>query len=263
MADQRTSVRNAQHGAKVVAQDIMEQSEEAKHRLGERLVIGDRIFRYCRSTATALVAGDIVTSITAANTIYGLALAAAAIGDTSVTLSGPATISTNMFAEGFFTVVSGSGAGNTYKIKSNAAGSGTTVAKLYEPLVTTFNTTNTLAKGRDSIYNGVQTASTATASMAAGTIGVAPIAVTASYYFWAQTYGPAGAKVVAGVGDAATEVHLARSTVTDNTLMIAALVSSTSTSVGTIDSELVATYIMAGRTTVGGTYELVKLTLDA
>lgn len=104
MGDQRTTLKNAAHGPRVVAQDIMEESETAKHRLGERLVVGDRMFRYCRATATALVAGDILTSKTTAAVIYGLALAAGAIGDTSVTLSGPASIAANDFNEGYFTV---------------------------------------------------------------------------------------------------------------------------------------------------------------
>lgn len=55
MGDQRTTLKNADLGVEVVGQDIYRESATPACKLGTRLVLGDRVFRYCKNAAAATV----------------------------------------------------------------------------------------------------------------------------------------------------------------------------------------------------------------
>jgi len=189
-------IRGARWGATVAAQDIYEESSTALHKLGERIVIGDRVFRYAKAGSSALTAGLLVgapCTLTSEDTVT----VAHPIGTTVVTVTA-ASVSADDFAEGYLVVDEGTGAGETYKIKSNTATSGGTIqVTLYDGLKTAWSTSDTDVTLIPSPYNGLIVCPTDGIIMP---VGVPLIDVTANYYFWVQVKGPAGVKVDAGDG---------------------------------------------------------------
>ena len=188
MADR---IQGANRGVTLPAQSIYEESSTALHKLGTRLVIGERTFFYCKNGAVALTAGLVVAAI---NTLTSEDTVTVAHGigtyDVTVTASG---IAANDFAEGWLVVDEGTGVGTTYKIRSNTATvSGVIVCTLYDPLAVAWATADTDVTLTPSIYNAVVVSPTAGVSLP---VGVPLIGVTASYYFWAQTWGPCGVKM--------------------------------------------------------------------
>ena len=191
MADQRNIIPNADHGPRVVGQSIMEESSTQKHRLGTRLVIGDRVFRYALAGATNLTAAY-VCGMPGALTSEDTVTVAHAIGTMTVTVTASG-IAANQFAEGYLVVDEGTGAGETYKIKSNTATSGGLITcTLYDGLVTAWSTSDTDVTLIGSPYYKIIVVPTDGIIMP---VGVPLIAVTAAYYCWIQTWGPCGVKI--------------------------------------------------------------------
>jgi len=120
------------------------------------------------------------------------------IGTTVVTITASG-VSANDFAEGYLVVDEGTGAGETYKIRSNTAtdSDGLIEVELYDGLITAWSTSDTDVTLIPSPYNGVIACPTDGIILP---VGVPLIAVTANYYFWGQTWGPCGVKVDAGDG---------------------------------------------------------------
>jgi hypothetical protein len=120
--------------------------------------------------------------------------AVSAIGATTVTLTSTANLAAaplstaDGIAEGYLYANDEAGEGQCYKIKSHAALSGTanSVFTLYDPLTVAFTTSTQVGLAQNPYANVIATAAVLTGMC----VGVAPIAVTASYYFWAQTGGP-------------------------------------------------------------------------
>ncbi len=189
MADQRTTVRNANHGPKVVGQDIMEESATQKHRLGDRLVLGDRVFKYAKSGAVALTAGrHLQSNISLTNFVPHTNYT---VGNVTVSVTSTVISTADLYAEGYAVIREGGGEGNTYKIKNNNVGSGgVTKLTFYEPIQEDWVITTTSGVAVTSKYSGVVVGATGLASH--DPVGVAIIDVTANYYFWAQTWGPCG-----------------------------------------------------------------------
>ena len=189
-------------GPRVVAQDILECSTAQKHKLGTRLQLGDRVFRYCRNAGVALVPGYLVgttstvlTSKTGAGTISGQQ------GSTAVVSSctGATAAVRDQYADGYIIITTGSGVGETYKVKGNEpAGSATAFSlTLYDGLASTWST-NSTHQIIQSLYFGAIAATTGTQA-----IGAPLVSTSANYYFWAQTWGPAAVYTDVAVGPGA------------------------------------------------------------
>jgi hypothetical protein len=130
-----------------------------------------------------------------------------AIGDTSigVTLAGTVTTA-DQYADGYIHIQSSTGAGSVYKIKSNNAAASASVCTitLYpnDKLKVAVASGTATAGLRYNEYYGCVIRAASTAQVAPP-VGVTPVGVTANYYFWIQTRGPAAvlqAATVAVIG---------------------------------------------------------------
>ncbi len=165
--------------------------------LGTPMVVPDgRLYRYAKAGAAALVAGNLVAqpAIVASHTLDLVVQAAVAVGAKTVPLTLAGTVTTaNQYAGGFLYSNDQDGEGMVYKIKSNdAAASVSTCTFTLEPddtIKVALKATTSECGVRKSSYDSVtiKTAATAIGAIA----GVAPVAVTATYYFWVQRSGPA------------------------------------------------------------------------
>ncbi len=167
--------------------------------LGTKAIQGERAFRYCKNGTVAL---NIAAPIQQAKPAHAeqdddiVCGASAAIGATEIYLTSTTNLDAspngtdNDFAEGYVIVNDAGGEGQMYKIKANEGFATTALSKftLYDPLTIALTITTTeLGLIRNPYYKVL-----ATEAVVSGMpIGVPLIAVTASYWFWAQTGGPA------------------------------------------------------------------------
>ena len=181
--------------------------------LGTTLDWGDRAFKYAQvSSAGAITAGKLVqqrASVVANHSQCDMTGAVSATTtattDISIELSGDTDIAVNEYADGYLIVNSGTGAGQSWRIKSNpavdAGADVTTVVTVYGKLVTA------LASGSSSeaslTYNPYKDVIVSPATATGGVIGVTNIDMTLSYYGWLQVRGPkaclAGVSLVLGM----------------------------------------------------------------
>ena len=170
-------------------QGIYEQSETAKAVLGTRLKVGDRVFHYARAHSATFPVGALgVSNSVSVETDTSIATTVAA-GVYEVTIA-TAAAQTEV-EEGYLAVIDGTGQGYIYKIresKANATTSTYTDLILYDPISTALTSgAASQVAIHPSPYNDIRTATATTDPV----MGVAPIAITAHYYFWLQTWGPA------------------------------------------------------------------------
>lgn len=169
------------------SQGIYDISSTAKAQLGTRIEFSDgRVFRYALNGAVALTPGTILTSLVVNALKLNLAVEAAVpLDGTSLTVTTTVAVTTG--AEGFVQINDAAGEGIQYKIKSSKANADTSTStdiELYDPIATAL-TTDSQATIVPSLYTDLVISATVTDHI----IGVAPIAVTAEYYFWVQTWG--------------------------------------------------------------------------
>ena len=184
----------------IAVQGIYEQSETKKHRLGERIVVDDRVFRYCKASE-ALSAGDKVSAV-ATRMHEDTLTEAVALGTRDVTITEPnvSDYVANYFEDGYLVITDGTGAGYTYKASGHGAipQNETFVLLLYDGVHDALDTTTDVTLYASpflvQIMNDLQEFY----------VGVAPIDVTSGYYLWACTYGPMGT-VAAALGAADDE----------------------------------------------------------
>lgn len=163
------------------------------HRLGDMAHTPDgRKYRFAKAGGTDLVAGTLQQCSAIVANHQNMSLAAAAIGDFSVTVTLGATAATaDQYAEGYLIVNDGTGQGHTYLIKDHPAAdaSATLAVNLYEPIKVAL-----VASGTSQVslvanpYNGTVIYPTTPTGVAAG---VAPFAVDDADYYWCQTHGVA------------------------------------------------------------------------
>jgi len=189
-------------GVTLPVQDIYEQSATQLQRLGERLVLGDRVFKYCYNGAAALLAGYLVQG-PAINTydedvvIPTSSTAGQNIVYATVHSTYGETLAVNALKDGYLCVgAAGTGSvlGLNYKIKSNTVAlvTATTTITLYDNLVYALTAgQNTLCWVKNP-YNGV-----VLLANTAIPIGIPAVPTTINYYSWVQTWGPCAA-VAAG-----------------------------------------------------------------
>jgi len=180
-----TNVINVLNPTIPVDQGIMETSSTAKARLGTKLEVADRVFRYAyAATASDLVAGRIAVAA-AQDTGFGtvnLTIASTNAGALTLTCTSTTMAVVNTMADGYFYVADLTGEGQMYRIKSNEAGTTGFKVVLYDGLVSSL--------GSASVVGYVPNPYKSVTLTATGKpMGVVPIAVTSGYYFWLQTKG--------------------------------------------------------------------------
>jgi hypothetical protein len=172
----------------------MEESSTQYFPLGARLELGDgRVFHYVKAGGSALAAGKLVQApATDANDDGGIAIASnAAVGDNSITITGPTGgLTANQYRDGFLVIDSGTNVGYVYRIDNHAAISAGASGVIYlkeevkQALTAGTETVGLIKHPGDGV---IVHPSPPTNPI----VGVPVIDVTASYYFWAQTWGPA------------------------------------------------------------------------
>jgi hypothetical protein len=174
------------------SQGLFEQSKDKKEPLGKlRFTEDGRAFRYARAGATALTAGYALylaeataNHIKQVNTGYTMA-----VGAYEVTLLlGATAVTANMYDDGYLQIYDGAAAavGQNLQISSHDTAALSTACKfrLKDPVLAACIATDTYSLIPNP-WNGL----VASAAVAHGFGGVAPIAVTANYYFWTQVGG--------------------------------------------------------------------------
>ena len=183
----------------ISGQGIYDESSTANYDIGRRLCLGDgRVFHYCKNGTTALTVGKPVQSPVNRTEVDDISNAT--VGDSYVTLATTAgTYTQGQFANGYMIVHD---VGHMYAIRDNDAitsgGSGNVYT--YEPIGFA-TTSNDVTLFKNPCADVI-----ALADPISFTLGVPLIAVTASYYFWCQTWGPCGALTVAGTDAAANRL---------------------------------------------------------
>lgn len=178
-------------------QGIYEQSSTQEHKLGSRLQLGDRVFRYANAGETltpaelvqqALYAGATTTLQNTSAVTVAASAGASRIYVNAVTTAQAA----NLFADGYAAVWDATTAGTSwlFKIKGNSAlaTSGTTsYVDIYDVLPVALTTDDQVFLMTSPYKSLIQSAASATGAA----MGIVPVAVTSAYYFWLQTWGPA------------------------------------------------------------------------
>ena len=159
--------------------------------LGAMGVMPDgRRYLWCRNGAVALAAGRVVQSELPGANFDALVIDGAhAIGEKTITITnGGTAITANMFRYGYLNVEASTGNGQLYRIASHPAAdtSATCVITLETGLAVAVGASATVTLLKHPCDSVIIHPSPPTACV----IGVPNIAVTASYYFWAQVYGP-------------------------------------------------------------------------
>lgn len=190
---------------------VKEVSSTQQHPLGTRLVLPDgRVFHYAKNSSTQLAVGKLVCSpVVDADENVDLppdsAVTTAATNATIIaTMStASATVAKNRFADGYMLCNTGTGAGQVVRLRSaydstgNAAGgssTGATVAVYFadgEYLSVALDTSSSKVGLVQNPYSDVVVCPQYTTYSTANRPAGVPIAtITASYYFWLQTWGP-------------------------------------------------------------------------
>jgi hypothetical protein len=206
-------------------------SATAKHEVGAQAIgRGGRKFRYVKVGDTALVAGNVVQAPAELSDHYGQTPAAAVIGATSVTVTigGSTAVTADQYAGGQLIVDTTPGEGYAYLIQTHPAASGgaTCVMTLADPIQVALTTASRVTFVSNP-YTGVIAAPATT--LTGAVVGVAIYPITALYYGWIQTSGPASV-LIAGT----PAVGQALSAPTSGTAGAASINSSTLPHIGSI-----------------------------
>lgn len=224
--------------------------------LGTKLIQGERIWRYCKAGGTGLNIGEVQQQAVAvhAEADDDIAIGAtSAIGDNTVSCTSTTNLATTPFsvvdglAEGYIYFNVAQGLGQCYKIKGNEAFSGTnqTIITLYDAL--TINLTTASKAGIvQNPYANIIVAAVAVSGMVAGVPG---IAVTASYFFWVQTGGPAAVAI--------------NTTIALGTEVVVGTTSGKGDPASLVTTELRIGSMMTPGVTGGADHAMVFLTLDS
>jgi hypothetical protein len=231
-------------------QGLYQASSTAKERVGTLRVTQDgRKFRYCKNGAVALSVAKLCEAVgDDADWVNTACASAHAIGDVVITETiVSTTVAENYFVGGQFYINDGTGEGHQYLIESSSAvAAGTSITlTLEEPLrVALVKTTSEFTIGHSPWMEVIEQA-TVTKPM----VGIPPIAVPISNYFWIQTRGEAicQAQSTDGVGS------LMSPGTTNGNMII------TTTA---LDADLQIIGHTFGSATVATEYQQVYLTID-
>lgn len=172
------------------SQGIMQISSTAKEVVGTKRILADgREFHYAKAGSSALSAGKISQAAAIAAAVMNKASVAAAIGSRILTLTiGSATYAADYFKGGFLQINDATSEGYQYPIESSSAvTAGTSITiSLGEPLLVALTTSSEFT-----LVHSPFMATVETTTEEALYVGIPPVAVTAAYYYWSQTKGPA------------------------------------------------------------------------
>ena len=173
------------------AQGIYEQSSTAKEMLGTLRITRDgRKYRYAKAGSTDLIAGKMgVSADLSAYVVREIILTAVPIGEYTLdlTITTGTAIAKDELRGGYFMTQTGTGFGQTILITGNSAmaSDGTKIqVALEDPIRVALDATTYFTLARSPWWAVDETATTEVM-----VCGVAPIAVTALYYYWCQTGG--------------------------------------------------------------------------
>ena len=181
------------------------ETSDQRHKLGTRATTPDgRVFYYAEASNTAITRGGKVVNGIAAVAAHDMDLAAAAASAaaTSFTTSTSLTVTKDQYKDAYVYINDGPGEGEIYRVKSNTAVSSAAGLSITidEPdgLVTALTTATRFglmySPYKDKhIVDGNGTPTT-------GVVGVTAAPVTADYFCWVQTSGPAAVLMGAQVG---------------------------------------------------------------
>lgn len=184
-------------------QSIHESSSVQLADLGQRLVVGDRVFRYAQLGGVAAIPGDILQF--PASSVKGFCELLATGGNTDA--SGGKTFTfycatshaADFFAEGMIISQSGTAAnlGQFYRVKTHGsvADTSTVTLTLYDALQKAVNVTD-----KWSIYANPYKLVTQNTAGTVATAGVLSCPATTNDYVWIQTWGPCALKSQTAVG---------------------------------------------------------------
>lgn len=182
-----------------VDQSIYESSSTRKAKLGTRLVVGDRVFRYAKVLGTGAEAGEVLCCpiATASHASGILTVSAATTGAATVHCTASVAVAAGVYDEGYLAISSTglAGGGLMLRVKKQSASAAAASAfaiELYDAIPTAIGAG--WASLVPCLYNGVARGTTLT-SLAAG---VSQVVVSSGYYGWIQTWGPAAVKMSAG-----------------------------------------------------------------
>jgi hypothetical protein len=179
------------------------QTSGKKQKFGTRATTPDgRVFYYARDDGTGLGNAGVIVDGTGAVAAHDMDVAATAtsVGSTTLTVGTSLTVTAAqaaLYVDGYLMFNDGPGEGEVYRIKSVSVVSGATgcVITIDEP--DGFRTALTTASLFGIIYNPYAAVKLidGDGTQTTGPLGVAPIPITADYYFWLQTFGPAAVEV--------------------------------------------------------------------
>ena len=190
-------------------QEKVETSDQ-KQKLGTRAVLPDgRVFYYAENSGAAITtAGQLVDGIAAVGAHDGdLATAALAAGSLTVTTTTSLTVTKDQYKDGYLFINDNAAQGEVYRVKSNTAVASAAGCEITIDESDGIRTAFTAATQFGLMYPPYKDIKLMDndGTMTTGPLGVTTIAVTADYFCWIQTAGPAA--VLSGaatfvVGDA-------------------------------------------------------------
>ena len=181
------------------------ETSDQRHVLGTRGTLPDgRVFYYAENSGTAIDHGGYLVDGIAAVAAHDMDLAATATsaGATGFTSGTSLTVTKDQYKGGYVYFNDGPGQGETYKVKSNTAVSSATGLSITidEPDgVKTALTTSSLFGLMYNPYKDIKIID-GDGTMTTGVLGVTTAPVTADYFCWIQTSGPASVRLGAQVG---------------------------------------------------------------
>lgn len=166
------------------------QSTKASVELGQVGTTADgRTFRYALAGASNLAPGKLtVNADVTSDWVNKTVAATVAAGATSVVVDVTATVTTNAFAGGYFTVNDATGEGISYLVSGNGGrtGAGEITVYLQEPLTVGLTVDVSEYTLTANPYAGLVISATDQADLPTG---VPNVTITAAYYGWVQTGG--------------------------------------------------------------------------
>ena len=187
------------------------ESSTQTHPLGTKMILPDgRIYYYAVNSSAAITTGGQIVDGIAAVAAHDMDLVAAAASAEAITFTTTTSLTTtkDQYAGGYVYINGQAGEGEVYQVRSNtlvAGAAGLSITIEDDGGFATALTTATRFGLMYSPYKDIKIKDGTGGTETTGVIGVTAMPVTADYFCWVQTSGPAavliGAAVVA-VGDA-------------------------------------------------------------
>jgi hypothetical protein len=191
--------------------DEKQETSAQFHPLGTKMILPDgRIYYYAENSSAAITTGGQVVDGIQAVVAHDMDLVAAAASAeaTSFTTTTSLTTTKDQYAGGYVYINDGPGQGEVYSVRSNtlvSSAAGLSITIEDDGGLATALTTDTRFGLMYSPYKDIKIKDGQGGTETTGVIGVTAMPVTADYFCWVQTSGPAAVLMgaqVAVVGDA-------------------------------------------------------------